>query len=90
MTHFETLQVHLELAGATVFVGHAQFQRRRGALASTTFQYDLGYLAHPDAYPMRSRFEPADRVGRILNGAVRKARELRVERRTVQEGTPEG
>ncbi|MEO7015496.1 MAG: type II toxin-antitoxin system HipA family toxin [Leifsonia sp.] len=57
MTHFEALQVHLELAGATVFVGHAQFQRRRGTLTSTTFQYDLGYLAHPDAYPIDPAFD---------------------------------
>ncbi|WP_426625462.1 type II toxin-antitoxin system HipA family toxin [Leifsonia sp. McL0607] len=57
MTHLEALHVHLELAGATVFVGHAQFQRRRGALASTTFQYDPGYLAHPDAYPIDPAFE---------------------------------
>lgn len=50
MTHYDALQVHLELAGSTVFVGHAQFHRGRGALTSTTFQYDQSYLANPDAY----------------------------------------
>ncbi|MGO4534196.1 type II toxin-antitoxin system HipA family toxin [Leifsonia sp. 2MCAF36] len=50
MTHHEALQVHLALGGTTVFVGHAQFHRSRGALASTTFQYDQSYLANPTAY----------------------------------------
>jgi serine/threonine-protein kinase HipA len=50
MTHYETLQVHLDLEGATILVGQAQFHRSRGALSSTTFQYDAAYLAHPRAY----------------------------------------
>lgn len=50
MTHYDALEVHLELGGSTVFVGHAQFHRGRGALTSTTFQYDQSYLAHPEAY----------------------------------------
>lgn len=57
MTHYDALQVHLELAGQTVFVGRAQFHRGRGALTSTTFQYDQDYLAHPDAYPIDPAFE---------------------------------
>ncbi len=57
MTHYDALQVHLELADATVFVGRAQFHRGRGALTSTTFQYDPDYLAHPDAYPIDPAFE---------------------------------
>lgn len=57
MTHYDALQVHLELAEATVFVGQAQFHRGRGALTSTTFQYDRGYIAHPDAYPIDPAFD---------------------------------
>jgi serine/threonine-protein kinase HipA len=52
MTHYDALQVHLQLAGATVLVGHAQFHRGRGVLTSTTFQYDQSYLANPAAYPI--------------------------------------
>jgi len=50
MTHYDALQVHLDLAGTTVLVGHAQFHRGRGALTSTTFQYDQSYLANPAGY----------------------------------------
>jgi len=50
MTHYDGLQVHLELAGTTVLVGNAQFHRGRGALTSTTFQYDQSYLANPAGY----------------------------------------
>ena len=57
MTHYDTLQVHLELAGANRFVGRAQFHRGHGALTSTTFQYGQDYLAHPDAYPIDPAFE---------------------------------
>jgi serine/threonine-protein kinase HipA len=57
MTHYDTLQVHIELASETVFVGRAQFHRGRGALTSTTFQYDQDYLAYPDAYPIDPAFE---------------------------------
>ena len=57
MTHYDALQVHLELAGATVFVGRAQFHRGRGAVTATTFQYEPGYIARPDAYPIDQAFD---------------------------------
>lgn len=50
MTRHDTLDVHVEIAGETIFAGRAQFHRGRGELTSTTFQYDLDYLAHPRAY----------------------------------------
>jgi serine/threonine-protein kinase HipA len=56
MTHFDALQVHLELDGATAFVGYAQFHRGRGALTSTTFQYDPSYLALATAYAIDPAF----------------------------------
>ncbi|UAJ78720.1 type II toxin-antitoxin system HipA family toxin [Leifsonia sp. ZF2019] len=56
MTHYEVLQVHVELAGATVLVGRAQFHRGRGALASTTFQYDPDFLSKPHSYPIDPAF----------------------------------
>jgi serine/threonine-protein kinase HipA len=52
MTRYESLQVHVEFDGATVFAGRAQFHRGRGALTATTFQYEQAYLAHPHAYPV--------------------------------------
>ena len=58
MTCYETLEVHVEIAGESLFAGRAQFHRGRGALTSTTFQYDLDYLAHPRAY----QIDPALRL----------------------------
>ena len=52
MTAYDSLEVHVELGGETVFAGHAQFHRNRGRLSSTTFQYDAGFLAHPQAYAL--------------------------------------
>lgn len=52
MTLYDSLEVHVELAGDTVFAGHAQFHRSRGTLTSTTFQYDPAYLAHTTAYQL--------------------------------------
>ena len=52
MTLHDTLEVHVELERETVLAGQAQFHRNRGALTSTTFQYDLSYLAHISAYPL--------------------------------------
>ncbi|MFZ4892916.1 type II toxin-antitoxin system HipA family toxin [Plantibacter sp. Mn2098] len=52
MNHHESLEVHVDLDGETLFVGNAQFHRSRGALTSTTFQYDMTFMAHPLAYPV--------------------------------------
>ena len=52
MTLYDTLDVHVELAGETVLAGRAQFHRSRGILTSTTFQYDQSFLAHTSAYPL--------------------------------------
>lgn len=50
MTARDDLEVHVELDGATVLAGHAQFQRNRGRFQGTTFQYEADYLARPSAY----------------------------------------
>lgn len=52
MTLHDDLEVHVELDGATVLAGRAQFHRSRGSLTSTTFQYDRAYLAHTKAYQL--------------------------------------
>lgn len=52
MTLYDTLEVHVELAGETVLAGRAQFHRSRGNLTSTTFQYETAYLAHTTAYQL--------------------------------------
>ncbi|PFG31909.1 type II toxin-antitoxin system HipA family toxin [Paramicrobacterium agarici] len=57
MTRYEELQVYVELDGRMVFAGRAQFHRSRGALTSTTFQYEQDYLAHPRAYPVDPTLE---------------------------------
>lgn len=56
MTRHESLDVHVELAGATVLAGRAQFHRGRGRLTATTFQYDSAYIAHPQAYAIDPAF----------------------------------
>lgn len=58
MTRHETLEVHVEITGESLFAGRAQFHRGRGALTSTTFHYDPDYLAHPRAY----QIDPALRL----------------------------
>lgn len=50
MTHYESLEIQVEIAGESLLGGRAQFHRARGDLTSTTFQYDPDYLAHPRAY----------------------------------------
>lgn len=57
MNHQDAIEVHLELEGRTVLVGHAQFHRSRGTLTSTTFQYESTYLAHPRAYALDPALE---------------------------------
>lgn len=52
MTLYDALEVHIELDGATVLAGRAQFHRSRGNLTSTTFQYDRTYLEHATAYQL--------------------------------------
>ena len=52
MTGFEALEVHVSLGTETVRAGRAQFNHTRGRLASTMFQYDPDYLAHPLAYAL--------------------------------------
>lgn len=52
MTLYDALEVHVEIAGETVFAGRAQFHRNRGNLTSTTFQYEPAYLAHTKAYQL--------------------------------------
>jgi serine/threonine-protein kinase HipA len=52
MTHYDALEVHVELDGATVLAGRAQFHRSRGTLTSTTFQYDGTYLENTEAYQL--------------------------------------
>ncbi len=37
MTRYEALQVHVELDGATILAGRAQFHRGRGVFTATTF-----------------------------------------------------
>ena len=58
MIRFDALDVHVELGGETLLAGRAQFNRRRGELSSTMFQYDTGYFAHPLAYEVDPRFGP--------------------------------
>ncbi|WP_051701717.1 type II toxin-antitoxin system HipA family toxin [Mycetocola saprophilus] len=55
MTHADSLEVHVEIEGETIFAGNAQFHRSRGRLTATTFQCDPTYLEHPRAY----RLDPA-------------------------------
>lgn len=50
MTRYDALEVHVEIRGATVLAGQAQFHRSRGSLSSTTFQYDRDYLAGARSY----------------------------------------
>lgn len=57
MTRYESLEVHVDIAGESLLAGRAQFHRARGALASTTFQYDADYLAHPRAYQIDPALE---------------------------------
>ncbi|MWB97889.1 type II toxin-antitoxin system HipA family toxin [Agromyces seonyuensis] len=52
MTLYDDLEVHVELEGATVLAGRAQFHRSRGSLTSTTFQYDRAYLERTKAYQL--------------------------------------
>ncbi|MBF4600618.1 hypothetical protein ITJ55_07330 [Frigoribacterium sp. VKM Ac-1396] len=40
MSRHDALEVHVEIGGATVLAGRAQFHRNRGSLSATTFQYD--------------------------------------------------
>lgn len=52
---------HVELDGTTVLAGRAQFQRSRGLLKGTTFQYENGYLARSNSYeidPSPNRMAP--------------------------------
>lgn len=57
MTRHETLEVHVDVDGATLLAGRAYFHRTRGGLASTTFQYDPTYLSQPHAYPVDPAFD---------------------------------
>lgn len=57
MTGFDALEVHVDLGGETVLAGRAQFNHTRGRRASTMFQYDAGYLAHPLAYALDPALE---------------------------------
>ena len=52
MTLYDALEVHIELDGASVVAGRAQFHRNRSRLSSTTFQYDRRYLEHVDSYQL--------------------------------------
>jgi serine/threonine-protein kinase HipA len=52
MTLYDELEVHVELDGATLLAGSAQFHRSRGNLTSTTFQYERAYLKHARAYQL--------------------------------------
>jgi hypothetical protein len=46
----DSVEVHVELDGTTILAGRAQFQRSRGRLQGTTFQYESEYLARPTSY----------------------------------------
>lgn len=50
MSGRDDVEVHVDLLGRTVLAGRAQFQRSRGRLQGTTFQYESEYLARPDSY----------------------------------------
>jgi serine/threonine-protein kinase HipA len=50
MSRHDALEVHVEIGGATVLAGRAQFHRNRGSLSATTFQYDPDYLADARSY----------------------------------------
>lgn len=50
MSARDGVEVHVELDGSTVLAGRAQFQRSRGRLQGTTFQYETEYLARPTSY----------------------------------------
>lgn len=52
MIAHDSLEVHVEIDGATVLAGRAQFHRGRGSLTSTTFQYESDYLALPRSYAL--------------------------------------
>ncbi|WEG08617.1 HipA domain-containing protein [Microbacterium horticulturae] len=52
MIHPDALQVHVDVEGETLFAGRVHFHRSRGELASSTFQYETSYLAHPRAYAL--------------------------------------
>ncbi|GAA1779141.1 type II toxin-antitoxin system HipA family toxin [Agromyces lapidis] len=52
MTLHDELEAHVELGGTSVLAGRAQFHRSRGALTTTTFQYDRAYLEHESAYQL--------------------------------------
>lgn len=52
MIHPDSLQVHVDIEGETLFAGRVHFHRSRGALSSSTFQYETSYLAHPRAYAL--------------------------------------
>ncbi|ROS77786.1 serine/threonine-protein kinase HipA [Curtobacterium sp. PhB130] len=56
MTGRDEVEVHIELDDTTVFVGRAQFQRSRGRLQGTTFQYETDYLARPTSYAVDPAF----------------------------------
>ncbi|PPF25674.1 type II toxin-antitoxin system HipA family toxin [Rathayibacter rathayi] len=57
MTAHDSLEVHVEIDGATVLAGRAQFHRGRGSLTSTTFQYEPDYLALPHSYALDPRLD---------------------------------
>ena len=56
MTRVDALDVHVELQGVPVLAGRAQFNRRRGGLSATMFQYDPGYLSRPQSYDIDPDF----------------------------------
>ncbi|MFJ2368311.1 type II toxin-antitoxin system HipA family toxin [Microbacterium sp. NPDC087665] len=57
MTRFDAVELHVDIGGETVLAGRAQFNRRRGELSSTMFQYEPDYFAHALAYEVDPRFE---------------------------------
>lgn len=56
MTRLDAVDLHVDIAGETVLAGRVQFNRRRGALSSTMFQYEPGYLTNEFAYEVDPRF----------------------------------
>lgn len=58
-----TVEVLVDRAGRTQFVGQAHFTRTRGQI-STTFLYDPGYLAGSEVRAPRQTRPAADRVKR--------------------------
>lgn len=52
MSHPDSLQVHVDVEGETLFAGRVHFHRSRGELSSSTFQYETSYLAHPRSYQL--------------------------------------